>query len=66
MPLDDVAIYKYQEVELLFKGDPPSEIKDELNVYLKMTSQKQLLRISGGVQKLIAPNVNRTGYAKIA
>jgi hypothetical protein len=31
-----------------------------------MTASKQLLRISGGQQKLIAPNVNRTGYAKIA
>jgi hypothetical protein len=40
VPLDDVAIHKFQNVDLLFKGDPPTEIKDELNVYLKLTSQK--------------------------
>ena len=53
VPLDDIAIFKYTPVELIFNGEQPTEIKvnannlyeqDETNVHLKLNSRKELTR----------------------
>lgn len=35
-------------------------------MYLKLTYNKELLKVGQGQQRMIAANVNKTGYAKIA
>ena len=45
MPLDDVAIYKYPSINLIFnKYEYPSEVKDEDYVILTISPNKQLTR----------------------
>eukprot|EP00347_Sterkiella_histriomuscorum_P001232 403372821 len=68
VPLDDVAIYKYSHINLIFnKNEFPSEVKDEDTVILTLNSKKELVRtFKNGTQKVIAFNLSRTGYAKIA
>ena len=66
MPLDDIALFKYTPVEIQFKLDAAlPKVTDK--VHLKMTAKRELFRVEPNQQmRLIAADVRKTGYHKIA
>ena len=66
VPLDDIAMFKYSPVDILFKNDAPvQKVTDK--VVLQMNAKRELYRIEPNqIMKPISMDVRKTGYYKIA